>query len=307
MKKKIFNTNIKNQPFNPMNLFRQTHKCNKNLSMSTTTSNSQNRQNEQKLLKKNSIISSITTQNNSSHNLNKNEKKAINNNIDKELNDSVLEDILEKEGKRIIAKLTESLQPTPKGFIINSKKLLSRNENKDESAVILQNLLSEENKPKILKKQKTNPKLFLESYKTQNTVWCTPPVKIKSDFSCYKKNDAIMKNTFNSKLNQNKNKMIKKKKTMFSCNLSQLNLENTNENIEYLIQNTDGSNISSVNRHLKTSSNVSRKGERIQNSPTTSNKQREKKRNNSHFNLNINKNKKTNNTNKYLRMLSTLI
>ena len=57
MKKKIFNTNVKNQPFNPMNLFRQTHKCNKNLSISTTTSNSQNRQNEQKLFKKNSIIS----------------------------------------------------------------------------------------------------------------------------------------------------------------------------------------------------------------------------------------------------------
>ena len=104
---KISDEFIMKHKTNKVNLFRQTQKANKNLSISTTTtSNSQNRPNE-KLLKKNSLASTNTN--------------------DNELNDTLLEEYLETEGKRILTKLSESLQTTKNGhIIINSKKLLTK-------------------------------------------------------------------------------------------------------------------------------------------------------------------------------------
>ena len=140
---KISDEFIMKHKTNKVNLFRQTQKANKNLSISTTTtSNSQNRPNE-KLLKKNSLASTNTN--------------------DNELNDTLLEEYLETEGKRILTKLSESLQTTKNGhIIINSKKLLTKEKDPFDS------MRSDQRRTKISKNKCRNRRIHFKCKKSWN-------------------------------------------------------------------------------------------------------------------------------------------
>ena len=247
---KISDEFIMKHKTNKVNLFRQTQKANKNLSISTTTtSNSQNRPNE-KLLKKNSLASTNTN--------------------DNELNDTLLEEYLETEGKRILTKLSESLQTTKNGhIIINSKKLLTKEKDPFDS------MRSDQRRTKISKK---NSNALLTSHKKQISVLFSPPLKKKTMSSNTSNNITIRSNSNNK---TKAKKTIKKKSNLVLDSLSSTNSLSCNDKIAYLINNTDTAVAPHIKKivHMKTTSVACTKSTKFHKLTPTNKK--EKKRNTS--------------------------
>lgn len=251
---------------NKVNLFRHVQKTNKNLSISTTTtSNSQKRQNE-KIIKKNSIAS------------NYNNEKDTNN----ELNDTLLEEYLETEGKRLLHKLSESVQTTKNGhIIINSKTLLNQNDSKENEAFVFDRMLSHPNKTKITQKNRINNNVILTLHKKQMSVMFSPPIKKKPTMSSNTSNNITLRsnsNTTNTNSNNTKQTM-KKKSSLLLNNLPNINNIRYNDKIAYLINNADNSIAPQMKKvvHMKTTSVTNNKTTSL-NRLTPTNK-KEKKRN----------------------------
>ena len=251
---------------NKVNLFRHVQKTNKNLSISTTTtSNSQKRPNE-KIIKKNSIAS------------NYNNEKDTNN----ELNDTLLEEYLETEGKRLLHKLSESVQTTKNGhIIINSKTLLNQNDSKENGAFVFDRMLSHPNKTKITQKNRINNNVILTLHKKQMSVMFSPPIKKKPTMSSNTSNNITLRsnsNTTNTNSNNTKQTM-KKKSSLLLNNLPNINNIRYNDKIAYLINNADNSIAPQIKKvvHMKTTSVTNNKTTSL-NRLTPTNK-KEKKRN----------------------------
>lgn len=251
---------------NKVNLFRHVQKTNKNLSISTTTtSNSQKRPNE-KIIKKNSIAS------------NYNNEKDTNN----ELNDTLLEEYLETEGKRLLHKLSESVQTTKNGhIIINSKTLLNQNDSKENGAFVFDRMLSHPNKTKITQKNRINNNVILTLHKKQMSVMFSPPIKKKPTMSSNTSNNITLRsnsNTTNTNSNNTKQTM-KKKSSLLLNNLTNINNIRYNDKIAYLINNADNSIAPQMKKvvHMKTTSVTNNKTTSL-NRLTPTNK-KEKKRN----------------------------
>ena len=251
---------------NKVNLFRHVQKTNKNLSISTTTtSNSQKRPNE-KIIKKNSIAS------------NYNNEKDTNN----ELNDTLLEEYLETEGKRLLHKLSESVQTTKNGhIIINSKTLLNQNDSKENGAFVFDRMLSHPNTTKITQKNRINNNVILTLHKKQMSVMFSPPIKKKPTMSSNTSNNITLRsnsNTTNTNSNNTKQTM-KKKSSLLLNNLPNINNIRYNDKIAYLINNADNSIAPQIKKvvHMKTTSVTNNKTTSL-NRLTPTNK-KEKKRN----------------------------
>ena len=276
---KISDEFIMKHKTNKVNLFRQTQKANKNLSISTTTtSNSQNKPNE-KFLKKNSLASNNTND--------------INEKENNELNDTLLEEYLETEGKRILTKLSESVQTTKNGhIIINSKKLLSREDSKEKKPFVFDRLLSNPKKRKISTKSSMGSNTLLTSPKNQISVLFSPPLK-KKTMPSNPSNNITLRSNSNNKNNAKKN--IKKKSNLLLDNLTSTNSLSCNDKIAYLINNTDTAVAPQIKKyvHMKTTSVACAKSTNFHKLTPTNKK--EKKRNTSgSFNVShINKPKTT--------------
>ena len=264
--KKMCDDFVMKHRMNKVNLFRHVQKTNKNLSISTTTtSNSQKRQNE-KIIKKNSIAS------------NYNNEKDTNN----ELNDTLLEEYLETEGKRLLHKLSESVQTTKNGhIIINSKTLLNQNDSKENGAFVFDRMLSHPNKTKITQKNRINNNVILTLHKKQMSVMFSPPIKKKPTMSSNTSNNITLRsnsNTTNTNSNNTKQTM-KKKSSLLLNNLTNINNIRYNDKIAYLINNADNSIAPQIKKvvHMKTTSVTNNKTTSL-NRLTPTNK-KEKKRN----------------------------
>lgn len=264
--KKMCDDFIMKHRMNKVNLFRHVQKTNKNLSISTTTtSNSQKRPNE-KIIKKNSIAS------------NYNNEKDTNN----ELNDTLLEEYLETEGKRLLHKLSESVQTTKNGhIIINSKTLLNQNDSKENGAFVFDRMLSHPNKTKITQKNRINNNVILTLHKKQMSVMFSPPIKKKPTMSSNTSNNITLRsnsNTTNTNSNNTKQTM-KKKSSLLLNNLPNINNIRYNDKIAYLINNADNSIAPQIKKvvHMKTTSVTNNKTTSL-NRLTPTNK-KEKKRN----------------------------
>ena len=264
--KKMCDDFVMKHRMNKVNLFRHVQKTNKNLSISTTTtSNSQKRPNE-KIIKKNSIAS------------NYNNEKDTNN----ELNDTLLEEYLETEGKRLLHKLSESVQTTKNGhIIINSKTLLNQNDSKENGAFVFDRMLSHPNKTKITQKNRINNNVILTLHKKQMSVMFSPPIKKKPTMSSNTSNNITLRsnsNTTNTNSNNTKQTM-KKKSSLLLNNLPNINNIRYNDKIAYLINNADNSIAPQIKKvvHMKTTSVTNNKTTSL-NRLTPTNK-KEKKRN----------------------------
>lgn len=264
--KKMCDDFVMKHRMNKVNLFRHVQKTNKNLSISTTTtSNSQKRPNE-KIIKKNSIAS------------NYNNEKDTNN----ELNDTLLEEYLETEGKRLLHKLSESVQTTKNGhIIINSKTLLNQNDSKENGAFVFDRMLSHPNKTKITQKNRINNNVILTLHKKQMSVMFSPPIKKKPTMSSNTSNNITLRsnsNTTNTNSNNTKQTM-KKKSSLLLNNLTNINNIRYNDKIAYLINNADNSIAPQIKKvvHMKTTSVTDNKTTSL-NRLTPTNK-KEKKRN----------------------------
>lgn len=264
--KKMCDDFVMKHRMNKVNLFRHVQKTNKNLSISTTTtSNSQKRPNE-KIIKKNSIAS------------NYNNEKDTNN----ELNDTLLEEYLETEGKRLLHKLSESVQTTKNGhIIINSKTLLNQNDSKENGAFVFDRMLSHPNKTKITQKNRINNNVILTLHKKQMSVMFSPPIKKKPTMSSNTSNNITLRsnsNTTNTNSNNTK-QTIKKKSSLLLNNLTNINNIRYNDKIAYLINNADNSIAPQIKKvvHMKTTSVTNNKTTSL-NRLTPTNK-KEKKRN----------------------------
>ena len=264
--KKMCDDFVMKHRMNKVNLFRHVQKTNKNLSISTTTtSNSQKRPNE-KIIKKNSIVS------------NYNNEKDTNN----ELNDTLLEEYLETEGKRLLHKLSESVQTTKNGhIIINSKTLLNQNDSKENGAFVFDRMLSHPNKTKITQKNRINNNVILTLHKKQMSVMFSPPIKKKPTMSSNTSNNITLRsnsNTTNTNSNNTKQTM-KKKSSLLLNNLTNINNIRYNDKIAYLINNADNSIAPQIKKvvHMKTTSVTNNKTTSL-NRLTPTNK-KEKKRN----------------------------
>ena len=264
--KKMCDDFVMKHRMNKVNLFRHVQKTNKNLSISTTTtSNSQKRPNE-KIIKKNSIAS------------NYNNEKDTNN----ELNDTLLEEYLETEGKRLLHKLSESVQTTKNGhIIINSKTLLNQNDSKENGAFVFDRMLSHPNKTKITQKNRINNNVILTLHKKQMSVMFSPPIKKKPTTSSNTSNNITLRsnsNTTNTNSNNTKQTM-KKKSSLLLNNLPNINNIRYNDKIAYLINNADNSIAPQIKKvvHMKTTSVTNNKTTSL-NRLTPTNK-KEKKRN----------------------------
>lgn len=264
--KKMCDDFVMKHRMNKVNLFRHVQKTNKNLSISTTTtSNSQKRPNE-KIIKKNSIAS------------NYNNEKDTNN----ELNDTLLEEYLETEGKRLLHKLSESVQTTKNGhIIINSKTLLNQNDSKENGAFVFDRMLSHPNKTKITQKNRINNNVILTLHKKQMSVMFSPPIKKKPTMSSNTSNNITLRsnsNTTNTNSNNTKQTM-KKKSSLLLNNLTNINNIRYNDKIAYLINNADNSIAPQIKKvvHMKTTSVTNNKTTSL-NRLTPTNK-KEKKRN----------------------------
>ena len=264
--KKMCDDFVMKHRMNKVNLFRHVQKTNKNLSISTTTtSNSQKRPNE-KIIKKNSIAS------------NYNNEKDTNN----ELNDTLLEEYLETEGKRLLHKLSESVQTTKNGhIIINSKTLLNQNDSKENRAFVFDRMLSHPNKTKITQKNRINNNVILTLHKKQMSVMFSPPIKKKPTMSSNTSNNITLRsnsNTTNTNSNNTKQTM-KKKSSLLLNNLTNINNIRYNDKIAYLINNADNSIAPQIKKvvHMKTTSVTNNKTTSL-NRLTPTNK-KEKKRN----------------------------
>ena len=264
--KKMCDDFVMTHTLNKVNLFRHVQKTNKNLSISTTTtSNSQKRPNE-KIIKKNSIAS------------NYNNEKDTNN----ELNDTLLEEYLETEGKRLLHKLSESVQTTKNGhIIINSKTLLNQNDSKENGAFVFDRMLSHPNKTKITQKNRINNNVILTLHKKQISVMFSPPIKKKPTMSSNTSNNITLRsnsNTTNTNSNNTKQTM-KKKSSLLLNNLTNINNIRNNDKIAYLINNADNSIAPQIKKvvHMKTTSVTNNKTTSL-NRLTPTNK-KEKKRN----------------------------
>ena len=264
--KKMCDDFVMKHRMNKVNLSRHVQKTNKNLSISTTTtSNSQKRPNE-KIIKKNSIAS------------NYNNEKDTNN----ELNDTLLEEYLETEGKRLLHKLSESVQTTKNGhIIINSKTLLNQNDSKENGAFVFDRMLSHPNKTKITQKNRINNNVILTLHKKQMSVMFSPPIKKKPTMSSNTSNNITLRsnsNTTNTNSNNTKQTM-KKKSSLLLNNLPNINNIRYNDKIAYLINNADNSIAPQIKKvvHMKTTSVTNNKTTSL-NRLTPTNK-KEKKRN----------------------------
>ena len=264
--KKMCDDFVMKHRMNKVNLFRHVQKTNKNLSISTTTtSNSQKRPNE-KIIKKNSIAS------------NYNNEKDTNN----ELNDTLLEEYLETEGKKLLHKLSESVQTTKNGhIIINSKTLLNQNDSKENGAFVFDRMLSHPNKTKITQKNRINNNVILTLHKKQMSVMFSPPIKKKPTMSSNTSNNITLRsnsNTTNTNSNNTKQTM-KKKSSLLLNNLTNINNIRYNDKIAYLINNADNSIAPQIKKvvHMKTTSVTNNKTTSL-NRLTPTNK-KEKKRN----------------------------
>lgn len=264
--KKMCDDFVMKHRMNKVNLFRHVQKTNKNLSISTTTtSNSQKRPNEN-IIKKNSIAS------------NYNNEKDTNN----ELNDTLLEEYLETEGKRLLHKLSESVQTTKNGhIIINSKTLLNQNDSKENGAFVFDRMLSHPNKTKITQKNRINNNVILTLHKKQMSVMFSPPIKKKPTMSSNTSNNITLRsnsNTTNTNSNNTKQTM-KKKSSLLLNNLPNINNIRYNDKIAYLINNADNSIAPQIKKvvHMKTTSVTNNKTTSL-NRLTPTNK-KEKKRN----------------------------
>ena len=264
--KKMCDDFVMKHRMNKVNLFRHVQKTNKNLSISTTTtSNSQKRPNE-KIIKKNSIAS------------NYNNEKDTNN----ELNDTLLEEYLETEGKRLLHKLSESVQTTKNGhIIINSKTLLNQNDSKENGAFVFDRMLSHPNTTKITQKNRINNNVILTLHKKQMSVMFSPPIKKKPTMSSNTSNNITLRsnsNTTNTNSNNTKQTM-KKKSSLLLNNLPNINNIRYNDKIAYLINNADNSIAPQIKKvvHMKTTSVTNNKTTSL-NRLTPTNK-KEKKRN----------------------------
>ena len=264
--KKMCDDFVMKHRMNKVNLFRHVQKTNKNLSISTTTtSNSQKRPNE-KIIKKNFIAS------------NYNNEKDTNN----ELNDTLLEEYLETEGKRLLHKLSESVQTTKNGhIIINSKTLLNQNDSKENGAFVFDRMLSHPNKTKITQKNRINNNVILTLHKKQMSVMFSPPIKKKPTMSSNTSNNITLRsnsNTTNTNSNNTKQTM-KKKSSLLLNNLTNINNIRYNDKIAYLINNADNSIAPQIKKvvHMKTTSVTNNKTTSL-NRLTPTNK-KEKKRN----------------------------
>lgn len=264
--KKMCDDFVMKHRMNKVNLFRHVQKTNKNLSISTTTtSNSQKKPNE-KIIKKNSIAS------------NYNNEKDTNN----ELNDTLLEEYLETEGKRLLHKLSESVQTTKNGhIIINSKTLLNQNDSKENGAFVFDRMLSHPNKTKITQKNRINNNVILTLHKKQMSVMFSPPIKKKPTMSSNTSNNITLRsnsNTTNTNSNNTKQTM-KKKSSLLLNNLTNINNIRYNDKIAYLINNADNSIAPQIKKvvHMKTTSVTNNKTTSL-NRLTPTNK-KEKKRN----------------------------
>ena len=262
--KKMTDEFVMKHKTNMVNLFRQTQKTNKNLSISTTsTSNSQNKPNEKLNKKNSSVLNDINEKNNN------------------ELNDTLLEEYLETEGKRLLNKLSESVQTTKNGhIIINSKKLLNRNDSKENGAFVFDRLLSHPNKTKITKKTSINSNVILTMHKKQMSVMFSPPIKKKPTMSSNTSNNITLRSSNTTNTNSNNTKRtMKKKSSLLLNNLTNTNNISYNEKIAYLINNTDNSIVPQIKKvvHMKATS-VANNKTNSSNRLTPTNK-KEKKRN----------------------------
>ena len=279
--KKMCDDFVMKHRMNKVNLFRHVQKTNKNLSISTTTtSNSQKRPNE-KIIKKNSIAS------------NYNNEKDTNN----ELNDTLLEEYLETEGKRLLHKLSESVQTTKNGhIIINSKTLLNQNDSKENGAFVFDRMLSHPNKTKITQKNRINNNVILTLHKKQMSVMFSPPIKKKPTMSSNTSNNITLRsnsNTTNTNSNNTKQTM-KKKSSLLLNNLPNINNIRYNDKIAYLINNADNSIAPQIKKvvHMKTTSVTNNKTTSL-NRLTPTNKMEKKRNISGSFNdSNMNKIKK---------------
>lgn len=262
---------------NKVNLFRQ--KTNKNLSISTTTtSNSQNKPNE-KLIKKNSLALNNTND--------------INEKDDNELNDTLLEEYLETEGKRILTKLSESVQTTKNGhIIINSKRLLTKDNSKENTAFVFDRMLSNPNKTKITKKISMDSNAGL-MHKKQISVLFSPPIKKKNTMSSNTSNNITIRSNSNTAKSNNTNrgnnkatKNVKKKSNLLLNNLTSTNSISCNDKIAYLINNTDTAIAPQIKKavHMKTTSVACSKATLL-NKLTSTNKNQKKRNTSGSFNV----------------------
>ena len=218
------------------------------------------------IIKKNSIAS------------NYNNEKDTNN----ELNDTLLEEYLETEGKRLLHKLSESVQTTKNGhIIINSKTLLNQNDSKENGAFVFDRMLSHPNKTKITQKNRINNNVILTLHKKQMSVMFSPPIKKKPTMSSNTSNNITLRsnsNTTNTNSNNTKQTM-KKKSSLLLNNLTNINNIRYNDKIAYLINNADNSIAPQIKKvvHMKTTSVTNNKTTSL-NRLTPTNK-KEKKRN----------------------------
>ena len=152
------------------------------------------------------------------------------------INDSLIDDVLEIEGKKIINHLNESIKSTREGnFIINSKYLFS---NGNDSFNIIYNIISKINnqKEKINKKsnnKNNNPKLIKNIVKNDD-------IKIIENSEISEIKSEISNNSKNKKNNSPSSKTTKSSKS---------NNENLMKNTNHII------NAKKVINHIKKKNN----------------------------------------------------